>query len=373
MARKRSLTRLLTAAALCCAAVTGTVPAASAAGDRGADPTSYRITWDDFRGGFSSSGPDARWAFPTIGSFVTDDGRTSTSGDGLHLVSGGVNPATGEPAFTHTVGQENSDGSGLPGNLDHVKWLAFTNHTSSAGYQGFDAEPGRVLSCETWMSGRTYGTRAHPFGGRVTDPDDDLRLASVGMPVLDPETSMIFDFFVTNKRVYAFYERVPDNRATLGDYSAFTYAVPVASTAAGRQHHFKISYDRSAGVVRWVLDGRVVFTVDRIGHRLPSRKYMMLDNGGTDMTAAPRQLSCGMGLFTIMDGGRPGTSDASALIRLTNAPDHYYGPRVGAPTPQTFYDNASAPGNRLFGQGAGLDMSRYVVSSVPVAAADADH
>lgn len=325
----------------------------------------FRTVWDDFSGGFNPPGEKPRWSFPSAGSWVTDDGVTSTSKRGLSLLSAGTNPRTGQPAFTHTVPQEDPAGAGLPGGLDHVKWLAFTNHQSSAGYQGFDAVPGQELSCETTMSGRTFGTAQHPFGPAVSDPDDDLRLASVGMPVLDLETSMIFDFFVTNKKVYIFYERVPDNRANLGDYAAFTYAVPVASRKAGDRHHFKISYDRSAGVVRWLLNGKQVFKVDRIGELLPTRENLIIDNGGTPTRVAPRQLSCGMGLFSILDAAAPGAADDSALVRLSPKENHYFRPSTGAPDPQSFHDNTSPESSRLFGQGARLDMSRYVVSSVP--------
>ncbi|MGW2301898.1 DUF6081 family protein [Streptomyces sp. NPDC001809] len=347
-----------------CAMVLPTAGTAAATDSAPAAGKPYRIVWDDFRDGFNPEGKQQRWAFPQAGSFITNDGITRTSPKGLRLVAGGTNPRTGEPAFTHTVPQESPAG-GLPGGLDHVKWLAFTNHQSSAGYQGFDAEPGKVLSCETTMAGRTYGTSGHPFGAAVQDPDDDLRLASAGMPVLDPETSMIFDFFVSNKRVYAFYERVTDNRARLGDYAAFTYAVPVAERDPGDVHRFKISYDRSAGVVRWLLDGRQVFKVDRIGHRLKTRKNLVLDHGGTEVDVRPRQLSCGMGLFTILDGAQPGAADDRALVRLSPAQNRYFKPAVGAPVPQSFHDDTSAESSRLFGQGASIDMRRMIVSSVP--------
>ncbi|MFE9738196.1 DUF6081 family protein [Streptomyces sp. NPDC006477] len=350
-------------AALCATALPS---AGTATASDSATPATkpYRIVWDDFRDGFDAGRENSRWTFPQAGPFITNDGVTRTSAKGLSLVSGGINPSTGEPAFTLTVPQETPQG-GLPGGLDHVKWLAFTNHTSSAGYQGFDAEPGRVLSCETTMSGRTYGTAGHPFGDAVRDSEDDLRLASVGMPVLDPETSMIFDFFVSNKRVYAFYERVTDNRERLGNYAAFTYAIPVADRDPEDFHRFKISYDRSAGVVRWLLDGEEVLKVDRIGHRLNTRKNLVLDHGGEETEVRPRQLSCGMGLFSILDGARPGARDDRALVRLSPAQNRYFRPAVGAPAPQTFHDDTSAERSRIFGQGASLDMRRMLVSSLP--------
>jgi hypothetical protein len=90
---------------------------------------------------------------------------------------------TGEPAFTL---------SGA-GELNHLKWMADTQHASSNSYPGFDAVPGHVLSCTMWGSGQTFGTAAHPFGSAVTDPQSDLRLASFAMNVIDYETGIVFD------------------------------------------------------------------------------------------------------------------------------------------------------------------------------------
>jgi hypothetical protein len=315
---------------------------------------------DDFSQGFDTEGPDARWAYVAAGPYVADDGVVRTSRRGLHVVSSGTNPVTGEPAFVRTLGQEDDNGSGLPGILDHIKWFAFPNSTASTGYPGFDAVPGQVLSCHSWMSVRTYGTEGHPFGGAVADPDRDLRLASGILNAGDPETSMIFDFFVTNEQVYAFYERLPERRAELGNYAAFSYAVPVAERSPSQRHHFEIAYDRAAGVVRWLLDGDEVFRVDRVGERLASRQHLVLDHGGTEQQVAPRQLRCGLGLLSLLDGELPGQP---ALVRLSSAPSFYFDPTVGEPAPQTFGDDESTESNRLFGQGAGLSVSRFVVST----------
>jgi hypothetical protein len=322
-------------------------------------PNAYRIVWDDFQHGFSDSGPEARWSMPDFGSLKPNDGITTTSSRGLQVVPKGVNPQTGEPAFTLTAPQDPNTGG-----LDHVKWMALTAHTASTGQPGFDAVPGQELSCETWLAARTYGTAAHPFGPLVEDPEDDLRLASAAMNAADLETEMIFDFFVTNRRIYAFYERGPYMRATLGDYAAFSFAIPVADNKPGQQHHLRIGYDRSAGIVRWYVDGSEVYRVNRIGHHI-EREHMMIDYGGTETLVEPRQLNCGMGLFSVLDGGVPG-APGTGLVRLSNAESHYFDPPFGEPSPQTFHDDRSQSTSRLFGQGASLNMRRYVVSSLPV-------
>ncbi|GAU65805.1 hypothetical protein SSP35_02_01720 [Streptomyces sp. NBRC 110611] len=320
-----------------------------------------RVIWaDDFSDGFDTEGPGAKWAYLPLGPGVGHDGMPSTSQGRLRVVAGGTNPRTGEPAFTHTVGQH--DPGKLPGTLDHVKWLVYANQHSSGGILGFDTAPGHELSCETRISGAVYGTRDHPFEDAVVNPDDDPRLAMVALALQDPETDVAFEFALTNESVHVLYERLPNARAQLGNYASFLHAVPVASRTPCEEHHVRISYDRSAGLARWFLDGREVFRVDRVGCRLPSRRYLVTDHGGTEGRVEPRQLACGMGMFNFLDGtlpGRPG----SGLVRLSGAPDFYFDPVTGEPDPLAFLDDASLASHRLFGQGAELRMGRFTVSS----------
>lgn len=321
-----------------------------------------RLFEEDFHGGFTTEGPDARWFYYGFGPYVGDDGLVTTSDRGLRVVASGTDPASGKPAFVRSLAQEDDNGFGLPGTLDHVKWLAFTNHQASTGFNGFDAVPGEVLTGELWMSGRTHGTAEHPFGAAVTNPDDDMRLASVGMPLLDEETSTIFDFFLSNERVYVVYERLPFSRQQLGNYAAFVYQIPVADRCPDDRHHFKICYDRSAGVVRWLLDGKEVYRVDRLGYRLESREHLLVDHGGEETLVQPRQLNFGMGMFTALDYGRP---DQRALVRVSSTENYYFSTATGEPEPQTFLDDESLESNRLFGQGAEIWVGRYEVSSTP--------
>ncbi|GAA2757791.1 DUF6081 family protein [Actinopolymorpha rutila] len=325
-----------------------------------AEDGTYRHLWDDFKDGFTVGSPTAKWFYFGSGSFTGDDGVVSTGSHGLNVVAPGENRTTGEPAFTLSVAPDSQNG-GLPGGLDHVKWLAYANHTASSGYPGFDAVPGQVFSFETWLGGRTYGTRFQPFGGAVDDPDDDLRLASFAANQIDFETYIVFDFFLTNKTIYAFYERLPFGRGpALGDnYAAFSFQIPVAANNPRAMHHLRISYDRAAGVVRWYVNEEEVFRVDRIGCRI-DRRYLTLDHGGEEVLVEPRQLACGMGMFTLLDGYRPA---GIGLVKLGDGPTGYFDPDVGDPTPSPFVDPSSLPSSRLFGQGARLEVRRVVVSS----------
>ncbi|WP_329337293.1 DUF6081 family protein [Streptomyces sp. NBC_00663] len=328
------------------------------------DRTTDRATvlWrDDFREGVRTEGPDAPWRFVQASAeLIANDAVIGTGPDGLRLVARGRHPRTGEPAFTRTVARETGEPGSIPGFADHAKWIAYVNRQSTAGFQGFDTEPGRVLSVEAVISGRSYGTAGHPFGGAVADPDDDIRLAAAMLNTIDPETSVAFDFLLTNKHVYAFYGRTNFSRRHLGAYGSFANTVPLAPRSPGDRHRVRISHDRSAGTVSWVLDGETVLTVDRIGHPI-DRATLTLDEGGKLTEVEPRQLSFGMGLMSLLDGSWP---TGRGLVRLSRATT-YYRPDQGAPAEQRFVDEDSAESSRLFGQGAELRIADYVVTSRP--------
>ena len=101
--------------------------------------------YDDFRNGFSASQPTDKWGYFGFGpAFTGDDGIETVTDKGLRVVSKGVNASSGQPAFTKTVVQESDSRSlGLPGGVDHVKWLVYANHLSSRGWPGFDASNDR--------------------------------------------------------------------------------------------------------------------------------------------------------------------------------------------------------------------------------------
>jgi hypothetical protein len=325
-----------------------------------ANPAHATVIWrDDFAAGFDTSGPQAPWrhvqATPEL---IANDAVITTSGSSLHLVARGRNPRTGEPAFTRTVPNEKGEAGKVPGFADHAKWIAYVNRQSVSGFQGFDAEPGTVLSCAATISGRTYGTAGHPFGDAVADPDDDPRLAGSMLNSIDPESSVAFDFVLTNKRVYAFYGRTNFSRMRLGSYASFASTVPLAPRSPADEHNVKISYDRAAGVVRWIIDDAEAFRVDQIGYPL-GRDTLTLDEGGVPSLVEPRQLSFGMGMLTLLDGSWP---TGKGLVRLSNR-TVYYRPDAGEPAQATFADEESLESSRLFGQGAELTISGFTVTS----------
>ncbi|MBM7774982.1 hypothetical protein JOD54_005186 [Actinokineospora baliensis] len=327
-------------------ALAATVPATAAA------TGGFTLVWDDFDDGFSS----AKWApWPAEG-FPTGDARPTTANGVLTVVPTGTNPRTGEPAFRFTTAPESRGGGG---DLDQLKWITTVNHTASSGFPGFDATPGHLLTCRTTLAGRTFGVREHPFGAAVANPDGDLRLAATSTATIDTETQVVADFVLTNNTIYAIYERLP---VAGKDHAAFTYAVPVASRRPDQVHVLETVLDNAAGAVEWRVDRRSALRVDKIGHRVLDRKYLLMDLGGREEHVHPRQLACGLGMFTFLAGSVKGSP---GLVRISDAPNKYFNTLKGAPTPQTFLDNASLPSNRLWGQGAQLKVDSVVVLSTP--------
>jgi len=300
------------------------------AGRTADDASAGVLLIDDFKAGLDLT---STWALVGIGPFTAADGVVSTTPSGLHVRSSGTNSITGEPAFTRSG----------PGDLDHLKWMADTQRRSSNGYPGFDAVPGEVLWITMDARGRTFGTEAHPFGITVADPQADLRLASFAMNVIDYETGVVFDTWQTNTRIYPYYERLDTSGAAT--YQRFSSIFPGVSRSPEGSDTVSMVYDRAAGVARWIINGREAARVDRIGFPSPDAA-VLINRGGAPQAADPRQLNCGMALFTLMDGGQPprgqGLADLGGTYQFPTA-------FVGGPT--------------LFGQGAEMEVHKFEVRS----------
>ncbi|HEY6796943.1 MAG TPA: DUF6081 family protein [Kineosporiaceae bacterium] len=330
------------------------------------DATATWSVQEDFREGLLLTGPAARWAYQSAGPHVADDGRVSTGPDGLHVAASGVHPATGQPQFVRSVAPADRDQGGLPGTLDHVKWLVQASHVASSGHRGLDVPDGHRLTVSMTASARTSGTDAHPFGAHVQDPHTDLRLAAAAVTCYDPETSLVFSFFLTDRQLYAFYERLPFARTASRPYASFSYAVPVAAREPADWHDLAVTYDRVTGGVSWLVDGSEVLGTDRPGDHLPDRRHLVLDHGGVPETVRPQQINYGIGLFTLLDAVHPVTG-GPGLVRLNTADGFYVDPVRGTGHAPPFVDEQSRDGSRLFGQGAELRVRRVVVQGGPAA------
>jgi hypothetical protein len=264
------------------------------------------------------------------------------SAAGLSVAPGGT--AAGGPAFTATCGPDAPGG----GRADHVKWAALT--------PAFDVPRRDALELTVQTAVRCHGTARHPFGAAVADPATDVRLAAGCVVATDPASRTAFDFALTDRRVYALYERLP---GTAG--GGFTYAVPVAARTPGQWHRCRLRADRGGTRVTWLLDGEAVLCVDRVGQRLPSRAHLVIDHGGPEEPEPLRlrRLTFGLGLLTLLDAAG---HDGRGLVRLDAAPGFYRSVRDGSVAPQAFVDERSLPGSRLWGAGAVLRARQLAVA-----------
>jgi hypothetical protein len=242
----------------------------------------WRVVFrDDFRTGFHVR--PLSWRLRPAGERLpAGDGVPTTGPDGLVVVPGHVDPDTGEPAFTPT--------DGPLGELDHLRWAAFADV----------ADPGVAAPIEVSarMSAQGFGLERHPYGDAVADPRRELKCGAAVLIGVDRPTGMVFDFIVTDRCVFAVYERLAFPGT---DWAGFSYAVPVLEREPGDQHELAIRHDAPAGTASWSVGGRQVLAVDAIGRRLPgpdAERFAKRDNGRPDQDAAPAQFSFGVGVFT---------------------------------------------------------------------------
>jgi hypothetical protein len=297
---------------------------------------------DSFERGFDLGGPGHTWGLLSLGDFTADDADASAGAEGLLVRAKGMNPETGEPAFVKA----------LPVSLNNLRWMAIANRVSSSSLPGFDAALDRELRCAMTARGRTFGTDAHPFGDAVSDPQSDMRLAAYGMNTIDFETGMAFNHVATNTAIYPLYECVPMGQA--GPFQAFMQIFPGVPRLPDDVDTLAVSYDRGAGIVRWLVNGDEAARVDRIGFPSPDAT-IILDHGGSPALAEPRQLVCGMALYQLLDGGLPPSN--RGLVDLGAAPYLY-------PESFVFATAGEADNPYVFGQGAQLEVKRYEVVSV---------
>lgn len=242
--------------------------------------TRWRVLFED---DFSSGLAEGHWRLRPAGDGLPDgDGVVSAGPGGLAVVPTGTDPGTGEPAFAPTAAPL--------GELDHLRWAAFADLSGGAG-----PAPAGVLEVATRMSAQGYGLERHPYGPSVADPRRELKCGAAMLVCVDRETGVVLDFVVTDRAVFAVYERLGFPGT---EWAAFSYVVPVLDREPGDVHDLAIRCDGPAGSAQWLLDGEKVLDVAGIGHRVLDGRYSRRDNGGPERAAFPRQLSFGVAVFT---------------------------------------------------------------------------
>lgn len=295
-------------------------------------------------------GPNKEWSYFQVGNFVGNDAVLSSS------CCGGLT-VNSYPFTKYAIGQ---------GILDHVKFLLICNQPFSVPSTG-------EIAFNAIISAETFKVNDHPFGAQVLDPQSDLRLAVAAFNVFCLECGLVFDFFITNTKVYALYERLDIARGAYGPYAAYTFVVPVLNITPNSKHLYTIAFNGEQKSVRWLIDGKEVYKAYNIGTLL-SRQFMVLDLGGQEEIMFPGQLNVGFGTFTVLDGYSPCNVLAPALdggsicqfpaneqglTQLTTL-GYELNPRNGV-TPATFVTDGTNVGDHIWGQGVVMQIEKIFV------------
>ena len=254
-----------------------------------------------------------------------------------------------------------------PISVDRLKYVIYTN-------QFFTVPPTGELSYSAKIKSAAFGVDLQPFGSQVQDPQSDFRLANTALIINDYWSGLAFEFFITNTRIYAVYERLDYDRPPLGPYAAFTFAMPVGNTLPNQTHTYSINLNGAEKSVRWLVDGVEVYKIYTTGSRI-SRTLMSLDLGGVEQHIFPHNVTVGFGTLTLLDGYSPCNvqipvpgpalqcqfpANETGLVQLS-PPGAHFNPRYGDPVPALYVDNGENPAYRLFGQGIIMAISNVTI------------
>lgn len=195
--------------------------------------------------------------------------------------------------------------STIPVGNEHPKWLHYYKETFCIPQYGEFRYEGVVSARQVIPVDKVPA----PFVSRIRNIKEDIRLATAGINMYDPDTWMVFDFFLSDQNIYAFYERLPfgKNVPPLGDYHAFSYAILVGSRTSEPESDFirlAIGYSRETKTVTWYIDNKPVFFVNRIGLPLGD-EYRILEHGGLSEVVDVEKLNVGFGTFSLLDMALP--------------------------------------------------------------------
>lgn len=270
--------------------------------------------------------------------------------------------------FINTVppaGQTYDDccyGPSSDGYKDHYKFVVLSEYA-------FRASSAFEMYFSASVSVITERTEEHPFrhhASEVRDPQDDFRLATAGVALIDPETGVFAKLVMTNKSIYALYGVSPGQPTGASFMSAVRIGTRDERCPAEDFHDVGIGYDAGRHMMRWYLNGNEAWRVLQIGHRPADiRAEMVLDDGRSHCSVAPKQLCISFGTYTFLDAHRTDGGWSRPLVRLIGGYGAYAHPRQVDPVTsepicdETFVDDNCSPDHRLWGQGATLRM-RYL-------------
>lgn len=352
------------------------------------------IFFDDLTNFVVGSGGNYYYfAFPTpdFGLVLGDDGVASYDSSARNLT---IDSSTFTKLWSIAVPTPDMIGNniaGAIGALDHVKYLVYRNGSIPLKEDGSDFVYEGVISAQQIFP--EVLPSAYLEG--ITNINSDARLASSALNLIDFESWLVFDCFLTNETIYAVYERLPFGKpsyqqppGTGPDYEAFTHLIPLSKRVKEGFDKIQVKINRKAGTVAWFVNGVEKYKINNLGVPI-DRTYRFNNHGGTPTPVDLKQINVGFGNFTLMDFSNV-VADVSLTLTMvdtssiqTNLPllqldadSRYFDPQrvvtaTGAPipvggipfagaTPYDFIVKSDPDGDlRNFGQGAVMKL-KYV-------------
>ena len=295
-------------------------------------PGTTVIVYDDFHkpGGYTLADYDAKWSILTLGEMAVEDTRQFDN----HSLSISATP--------FRTGKDSSV-------ADHGKYIALSKRVFAVPEIGsitvsmdIAAEtpgtvPGHVVH-------GTYVQSGAPYSATVLQGQQ----AAATLHVIDFATGQLFDWFVAGNTAFPLIERLPssvtgsaERVSTATMYTQITREVPIA---AGVPHTVAIRYsrDRRRSRVEYLLDGKLVSKVERVGIPLDAQGVPYSGTyprgPGELLRDKINSVVIAHGLFSLVDAFPFQHPDAPALS--VSVPMH----------------------ERLFGQGAKARFTNFVVT-----------
>ena len=291
------------------------------------------VVYDDFHkpGGYTRADYDAKWSINMLGEMAVEDTRQFDN----HSFSIAATP--------FRTGKDSSIS-------DHIKYMAVSKQVFAVPEIG-SITVSMDIAAETpgTVAGRlvhgSYVQSGAPYAATVLQGQQ----AAATLHMIDFATGQLFDWFGSGNTAFPLIERLPsivtgsaERASTNKIYTQIIQEVPIA---AGVPHAMAIRYsrDRRSSRVEYLLDGKTVSKVERVGIPLDKQGVQF---SGTYPSLGPGELLrdkinsvvIAHGLFSLLDAFPFQHPDAPAV-------------QVSVPMQE-----------RLFGQGVKATFSNIVVT-----------
>lgn len=181
----------------------------------------------------------------------------------------------------------------LPTDLDYHKYLVLTKQTFAAPMSNkwliFEVEAASNQTNLNTLPASLFAPTGTING--IVDAELDPRPCSGGFNVIDANLNFAFDFVITNKMVYALYERLPYQRTEWGgtgpNYLGFGQLFPLYSRSSPSEIvNLKIAYNYQTKKIRYLVNDRVLLELNQLG-KMANSKYSVLKYTTPDQVQSP--------------------------------------------------------------------------------------